>query len=107
MFQPFQLLEIKFKDSAHLGEFIGEGLRIHNNENTDCFLFSIHTYKGTVEHSIPKSEISTKLKNKDIMDPSKRTVNKFKKQLVQLQTGTISLGGILEKLGKINQNIHN
>jgi len=105
-FQPSELVELSFQNSKHLGEYIGTGLRIHNNANTNCFLFSIHTSKGSVEHSIPENEILTKLKNKDISEPTSRTINKYKKQLKQLQYGTISVGGILEKLGKINQNIH-
>lgn len=106
MFQPSELVELTYNHSKHLAEFIGEGLRIHNNANTASYLFLIHTSKGTVEHSFPKNEISGKLKNKEISEPSSRTVNKYKKQLKQLQTGTISVGGILEKLGKVNQEIH-
>lgn len=106
MFQPSELVEITFNKSKHLAEFIGEGLRIHNNANTESFLFLIHTSKGTIEHSFPKDEISDKLKNKEISEPSLRTINKYKKQLKQLQTGTISVGSILEKLGKVNQKIH-
>jgi len=105
-FQINQLLEIKYK-GTHLAEYVGDGTRIHNNINDDCYIFNIFTSRGTLEYSVPKESISEKLKNKDIQDPSKRTINKFKKQLKQLQNGVISVGSILEKLGKINQNIHN
>lgn len=106
MLHQFQLVEIDYQGGKHLGEFIGEGTRIHNNQNVECFIFLIHTYSGIVEYSIPKREISTKLENKEIISPTSRTINKYKKQLKRLQKGTISVGGILEKLGKVNQNIY-
>jgi len=105
MFQPQQLLEINYK-GYHLAEFIGTGVRIHNNQNEESYIFNLYTSNGIIEYSIPCNEVNLFLEQDIIRDPSKRTINKFKKRLKELQNGAVSIGLALEKLGKINQNIH-
>lgn len=101
-FQNNQIVELIYKNSLHLAEYIGTGIRIHNNKNTQSYIFLVHTNRGTNEISYPIDSIS----EYHISEPSQRLINKSKKQLKQLQAGVISVGGILEKLGKINQKIH-
>jgi len=104
-FQPRQLLEINH-NGYHLAEFIGIGMRIHNNKNEESYIFNLYTSNGVIDYSIPYNKLNLFLNQNIIRDPSKRTINKFKKRLKELQNGVNSIGLVLEKLGKINQNIH-
>ena len=106
VFQPNQLLEINHH-GYHLAEFIDNGIRIHNNKNELSYIFNLYTSDGIIEYSIPHNKLKIFLEQNKLRNPSKRTINKFKKKLKKLQSGVISIGMILEKLGKINQDIHN
>ena len=94
-----EILELDYNDQRHLAEFIEISKRI-DKENIECYEFFVYTDYGVQILAIPINI------NFNYSEPSKRTINKYKRKMKKLIEGYQSLGKALEKLGKINQDLH-